>query len=231
MKKMIPFVVLTAVAILGACVLFAGITDSARWQAYKTRAVAIDAVIHVGYSSTRSGGRYAAFVDYEIGGVHIEDAQLPSHLYDSRNSNDGDIVTIYVDPDKVSRFRVEDPVTPVMFKWLGGFFLLAGAIPLAVMTKKRFSAGRLVETGVKVMADICDVVDGYVVVNRQQSKHIICEWQEVGQTQPRRFKSKALFMDVSATIKKAGLKQLPVYLDSVKPNKYYVDTSQLSEGE
>jgi len=224
-KQMIVYLALAATALLGLGGLIAGVQYPARWQNYKARAIVVEAVIHVGTGS--KAGRYAAYVDYRAGGREYQDKELPNWLYDSRNSKDGDTVTIYVDPDNPSRFRVEDPVSPVMFKVLGIFFLLAGAIPLTVMTTRAFTARQLMGSGHKVMADIVEVAEGNAFKNGEQSKHVICEWRDGHE--PRRFKSRILWTDPSGAIARKGIKRLPVYIDPKNPRRYFVDTSVLLE--
>jgi len=227
-KKMTAQLVLGAIALLGLSGLAVGIIYPVLWQRYKDRAIAVEAVItHVGTGNDYGPGSYPVYVDYRAGGELYEHKQLPTWLHHSDNAQEGDIVRLYVNPGKPSRFRVEDPVTPRMFKILGTLFLLVGAVPLTVMATRALSAKSLMGNGQMVMAQVREVVGGNSYVGDQRGMHVICEWHDGHEL--REFRSRAHYGDLAAACRNSGLTQVPVYIDPKNPGRYYVDISVFVE--
>lgn len=178
-------------------------------------------VIDYSLSHKAKEKKFAIFVRYNVNGREYE-GQLGGErrLYEKGLPVGGEI-TIYYDPGNPELFAYDDTFTGKSMMVVGLIIFLGAIIPLGIFMANSLSSKRLINSGELVMVEINNITYSGGFVNGEAGRVIICGWDG------RTFKSRAVYLDAAAEIKRLGLKQLPVYIDRNNPDKYYMDTSSL----
>jgi len=197
--------------------VFWGSQTSFRASAVKTTAT----IVSIG-----GGGRYSSVtVAFEAGGETYT-GQLG---YYSSFMRVGDSVSVYYNPDNPMDFKADTWLLPILFTSLGAFFLLLGLVFFFAFGGAARGGKRLTETGYRINAKIVRVDwQVYINVNGRHPWRIFCEGYDAESGGQRQFKSEYLWEDPSYVLEEKQIKTLPVYLDSRKRKRYYVDVSALT---
>lgn len=223
--------------LFGATFLFAGTVLFAAGllmymsnQNFKKSAVQTESVItdinrYRNYNNTDSSGKYT----YEVSVAFTVDGVVYEGLINEWNSGMyiGQKITVFYNPDDPWDFRTDSSLISFIFIPLGLLCMLIGAIALILMIRKNAAKKNIMESGMRVMADITDIINANVKLDNRYGKHIICEWTDEATGTIYRYKSDVIWSNPATIIERQNITQLPVYFDRNNEKNYYVDTSQI----
>lgn len=177
-------------------------------------------ITDISYSRDSDGERHGnAFVSFEFDGKEYNDVRLN---YFSSSMNEGDEITLLVNPEKPRNVRVKGEVLyiilPVIF---GVVFGTVGAI-LLIAGLKGDGRKKLRETG-RLIYGVVDSIEQemFIEVNGSHPYVIICSYTDPSSGIVKKYKSQQLFDNPLGRYNPGD--SIRIYLDPEKEDKYYVD--------
>lgn len=224
-----PSIIFTIFSIIGGLLLAGALyswydTKSFNATATKTTGTVIEMVPHSG--SSGSHDTYAPVIRYV-------DASGTMHEYRSSTASYppayavGDVTDLYYDPQHPDHAKVSGWMEYFGVTILGGIGLVFSLIGWIGYFVARPQSHKLKNTGQLVKADIIDVKQNKLLAVNHRHPYIIhCRWKDSLTGEERYFKSEMIMENPSSALN--GTKQLDVYIDPRRPQRYYVDITFLS---
>lgn len=139
----------------------------------------------------------------------------------------GAVVDVAYDPDDPTRAEIHGVRELYGGGFLGCLLGAAFTLPYIFDRRKKARAEWWQQNGMPVMADMVRVVrDTSIEIDGYSPYRIICRWRDPASGQSREFKSDCVWGDPAPYLKSPKLK---VFIDPVRPERSWVDTSFLPD--
>ncbi len=212
---------------VGLSFLLAGVIHCLSFNAFKNRAVLIDAQITriiVNYVTRTDTGKRSdcdVWVSYTIDGKEYE----TKLNYYTSGMREGDTVEIFVDPDDPADIETDTLILDIVFIGLGGVFTIIGGCFLVSHVSRLSRRKRLLREGEQLAATITNIRQSNVLVNGRHPYRAECEYTDQFSGEKYLFSSDSVMSDISGLVGST----VTVYADRSDRRKYYVDIGGLSE--
>lgn len=170
------------------------------------------------YHKHRDSWDYETTVLYQVNGITYEE-DLTEYYFQWKEGDDIELYYNLSDPSKVkSKSLAYLPV--IILSIIAGVFMVIGCSFFIITGHLNKKSKRLKECGTKCYADVVNTYTNFSVrVNGRNPYRLECTCTDPWTAQLRTFKSHNLWEDPGYLLGQ----QVPVYIDSKNPKKYYVD--------